>query len=301
MKSTLRKFSANTSANEAALLHRASSVVTIFVEGENDKRFFQNFLHRNIARIKPVDGRENMMMLLDKLRERLPNHVYCLADIDFDVVRDQVRNYPSLTYVSFESGKVGYEANDLESALFQTGALNKVLSYALNEQDLDESFDEWVDQFREKLRIAASYLGSTRVADLEMNHGRAVYTNILKINPHIWKDIFDPETQTVKKKDFRLAILRGVSQQDQSRSSDFFDLARQYEEAWGQSWGLCRGHDLMAMCTAFLQSLGVEFNSATPLEKMLAISCDLQMLANTKLGTLLKKFKTSDGKPIFSI
>jgi hypothetical protein len=301
MPSSLQAFSNRPGEviNRARMEHGASKVVTLVVEGKNDKKFFSSWLQPGVARIQEVGGREYLMNILDALTDKESKWIHCIADIDYDFVSGCDRDSEKLTYISFNKKTRSIEANDLDAAVFQTGALNKVLRYKLEPEQQTQDFDLWVENLREKIRVAGNYIGSLRLADQKLNPRRAVYMRAFQIEQH--PEIFDADKIEINQKKCRAVLLRGHDQQSVSRSEEFFEVASVEENRWCGTWALCRGHDLTSMLAMYLQQKTNRAYSRADLEGDLSLACEAAMISRMEFCKAIRSLTGFSGRRLFVI
>ena len=78
----------------ARMINSSNQKITIIVEGESDKIFFEQWLNDQNARIHFVEGKDYVYEVWENSLKRNFNSIICIVDIDYDKYLQQRFLYP---------------------------------------------------------------------------------------------------------------------------------------------------------------------------------------------------------------
>jgi hypothetical protein len=299
--STLRRFQCDAARviGQAKMIFSSSQRHTLIVEGEADLRLLRNWLNDKCARLEIVNGKDNVKAVWQKAKDLKFEPLYCLADLDYDLVADYRPIIDAkFVYVSMEGGQSAQdiECNDLESALIRSNAFTKVMAQKYSRSEVDiENFQDRVNALRESLRVASRNIGAFRAADL--CYQRRSRPSPIGGDFAISDVFFDQTTLKVDIDALAQSLLRS-SRSTRAAMEDVVDIANNLLSKFDSGWQLCRGHDLTTMLGSYLtERLGRKV-SAREVEEDLRMACELETLYQTRFGKRLRAIRGDLGEPL---
>ena len=243
----------------------AKRLCTVVVEGNNDKRMFENWLSG--CRLHDCKGKRSVVDVYKhyknnrKVYNTDASFMYFVVDLDFDLISNEcLIDDECFIYNSF-CHEQSY--NDMEPFLVSTPAFERVLS------NYDIKSDGGA--IRHKLRIASAVLGSFRAADFLIKRDEKLSNSVLNGLDvcHYFKegDIFvDPGS--VEKG------VEGFSNYNGMYAESLIEKARKLRNEHLDGWSLSRGHDLTEMLSLFLKGKGRRRCEIWEVESMLRQECE---------------------------
>lgn len=300
--STLQRYQrdAGRILTSAKMIFSSSKKQTFVVEGESDLRLLRNWLNEKYVRIEAVNGRDNVKQVWREAKEKKFLPMYCLADLDYDLVADNnLINDPQFVYVSRNGTGSAHEAetNDLESTLIKSRAFSKVMAQKIGSTLLNnDNFGTHVDQLREAIRAAASKIGAFRAADFRYRriNGKSPIGSNFEIT-----DVFFNEVTLEVDVDALVNSLLRSSRSTGYAMEEVITIAYRLLEEFESGWQLCRGHDLTEILSRHLSNQLNRRVQRKEVEEDLRMACELDTLYQTGFGNRLKEISKSLGVPIF--
>jgi hypothetical protein len=255
-----------------------SKKVWIIVEGNSDVKFLSHCFELDEFRYGFIsaNSKDHVLAALDELVQRGRSNFVCLVDVDLDfALRKVSRHHTRLCYVSLDEKNC--DCIDLESALFRTVALRKVLvEYELITFD---NASTQTEKFREAFRKAAAEIGAVRFALAKMDLRKQI------TDGHVLS-AFDASTQTLRQDDFLSAIIRLLPDHNHENFRANVTHAR---NKFGSAWQLCRGHDLSLLLADTISFKLNRTVASCHIERQLRIGCERDSFEVTLFGRSLRQ------------
>lgn len=103
--------------------------VNLIVEGENDVKIYKMIMKAEVVRIIRAFGKEKVKMVLNSLNDEKEHKVIGIVDSDFDNILGDSDNIDGLFKTDY---------HDIETTIFNSTALEKMLNVVCNEHRLKE-------------------------------------------------------------------------------------------------------------------------------------------------------------------
>lgn len=249
-------------------------VRTIVVEGDNDRRFFEQW--PSTCKFHVCNGKDLVVSVYKHYRKHYKNDagfMWFVVDIDFNEILGELIEDDCFMYNSLCSD---FSYNDMEVFLVNTPAFEKVLS------NFDIDMEE-AGCIRAKLRDASAILGSFRVSDFLIRRDNCLSRSVL--NGLEVRGYFNEKRLLVDPELIDRAI-RGSSGYGGLYSEDLINKARELRKIYSNSWSLSRGHDVTEMLRLFLEARKKRLDIVS-LEMMLRMACEKSYFEYSSVG---KKF-----------
>lgn len=217
------------------------TISTVIVEGDADQRFYSIFLTLSRCVIINAHGKQKAINVLRIIQSRKTKGVLCIVDDDYD----------TLMGVKIEDDNVVVtDTHDLETFLFSSGALKKLLSQPL-ETDHLIYLDELTTKTRQSLIRITKPLGFARW----MFASDCMDACINKV---ALKNVIDLSSQKMDVPSLIREIIK-INKDIQLEETDLLKKLESFMENDVDPWLLCRGHDLMGVLKIVYPSLYSKF------------------------------------------
>lgn len=288
--------------SEARMIHGASKRCTVVVEGDADFRFFGQWIDRDAACLKSVNGKTSVKSIWKEAKKRNFHSLICVTDLDYDAIlgTSPIQDECFL-YISFDPTTVekGGDCNDLESALIKSQALDKFLMQRLpiNLVTDDIGFASCVSSIREKLRVAASKFGAYRAAGqaFYFEHRRSPLGDF-----YLTDDFFNADKLELDKEELKKILMRS-SYTTKSDMEEVMERADRYFSKHRAGWGLCRGHDMCEMLAQHLTTIVSRRINPLEVESGLREAFETRMMEGAKFWNGLKVLQTKFERQLFRL
>jgi len=291
----------------ARMINSSNQKITIIVEGESDKIFFEQWLNDQNARIHFVEGKDYVYEVWENSLKRNFNSIICIVDIDYDKYLPVNKIFNDrFIYISLSkpNDKNSIECNDLESALIKSEALKKLCLNKFPSMFIrkNANLSNYINSLRTNLVNSAALLGSYRLINqIQYNICGQVYFESFKVD----EIFFDPRNNEIKLDQFKKYIESKICGDYQKE-----DLHGKAEKIYNEStnpWELARGHDMSEMLSIHLSYLNEKFStrskkryiSVYEVEQDLRMCFDGQMVKNTVFGKNIDQYQNKIGKKLF--
>lgn len=230
------------------------SITTIYVEGSSDTDIFNYIFDTLRVRIKPMQGKDNVMRAMKRLSSSKRERTIAIIDSDFDRITGKYDSYKD------DKSIFATDTHDIETMQFREKRLFQVRpeDYA-NLKKIEENGMTLEGVWRRIFEIC-SMIGKVRLMSQEKNLGLPITNDVMKEIEKVRKDILIT-LRTVGKKqtiDFYFSeFLKYCSKLRQKRTgiNNSFEpvysdeeLRKYYEEYKDKEydiWQLCNGHDMV--------------------------------------------------------
>ena len=274
--------------SQAIQLFKSSNKKTLVVEGKSDSKFFHQWMDPSSdVRVIDVDGKENVEAVyrLWVRDQRSKNDcLYLVADVDYDfIVNNKIKFNDDCFLYNFyckSSNKPLY--NDLESFLFNTSALEKLLVNYLTSKDEASLVRDQIEQL-------SKVIGCYRAANEILSIGQRT-TIIDGLNLVEFCEI----------KNFKFNIL---SFKDRLKSysprkldlDEFYEKATELNSSSQPKWFFSRGHDITEILALYLTEKTGKNIYSNSVELNLRLAANIQTFKKSTVGEQLIHLTTRDG------
>lgn len=281
--SSLKRFKRNPVylLSTAIQMYRSKGIITLVVEGYNDKNFISQWDCRKVR----FEGFEGKPFVLHAYAEYLKNpasrqsgHVAIfLADLDYDVVAgNSVISKDNFIYNSHCKKGGGVHYNDMECYLVNTRALNKILSNLSLDNDPNTT-----SSIRDKLELASRKIGRYRAADEIIQKKLSLRSSVL--NGASLETFFNAEELIFDEECF----LKSMPSWSKNNLyiPELIEEADSVDRSFPSKWSLSRGHDVTEMLALHLTYLVKKFEVRQPrVEELLRVGCEQHEYFSSPVG-----------------
>ncbi len=241
--------------------------VIILVEGDSDSRFYKNYFHKKICKIKfPMGGnnnKANAIKTLEKLTEE-DYKVIALLDADFDHLEKKKLLYDTLFLT---------DTHDLETMILSTNALEKII----NESDNSNKLAEMKEPIVQILLRTGKWIGYIRWFNKQENYALKFssldYGKFIKLGSAQIDIDLNKLVDNIKNKSTRPDI----------KNNDFIEQIKQLFDKSYDLWQVCNGHDLVKILFFILFKQNGKDNVIADFEKNIRLSYETNQFLKTKL------------------
>lgn len=268
----------------ALQMYRSKKIITIIVEGPNDKRFLSQWIGKDSnARFEGLEGKalveEIYKESLTKTFESFKFTCY-FADVDYDFVLGKSLLIDKFfVYNAYLDDLKVTQFNDLETFLINTNALEKLLA----NHDIETSASI---SFRVDLEKASRDIGKLRVADIILQKKEKLQNSIL--NSLDISTIHVPKSLTIDEK--RLKALMPRWSNYPHFVDNLIELSEKVDKDNPAKWSLSRGHDITEIIALYMDSIGKKGFSKEKVELLLRSGCELNEYNTSPMGCKIKIF-----------
>lgn len=278
--STLRPFATSTNAiiSTARQIYGSKKYVTIVVEGSNDEKFLRQWMKKGAsARFAGYDGKELVYAVYHESQNQINFPKECfifVVDVDFDGFTQNIINDDRFIYNAYCFRKNAVCYNDIETFLFSTPALEKVLvSYGVAA--------ECADELRGKIENATKFFGAFRLADIQIQKEKGKCNSILNgIEILSYVDIGSLE---VNIKTFKTDLPKWAGYTE--LSTLLIERAEDYIDKYPGNWAYSRGHDITLLLCEYINFTKKLHLQQIHIEQNLRLACERDWYLKSPMGT----------------
>lgn len=288
--SSLRKYQKEPKyvLSQAIQLFKSSRKKTLVVEGESDYKFFHQWMDPSSdIRVVDVDGKENIESLYKlwvRDQKNKNNCLYLVADVDYDfIVYNKIKfndDYFLYNFYCKSSNKPIY--NDLESFLFNTSALEKLLVNYLIPKDQTSLVR---DQIEKLTRVLGCYRAANEI--LSVGEKKTIIDGLNLI-----------EFCEISRFSFNVSDFKDRLKQYSPRKLDldeFYDKVDELNSSIQPKWFFSRGHDITEILSLYLtEKIGKNIHPKS-IELNLRLAANIQTFKKSTVGEQLVNLTTRDG------
>ncbi len=256
-------------ANEIRMKRNIIDKSFLLVEGDDDCRFFRNFIDKNKCQLKQVEGKPNVITTVQKLNESNTEGVLAIVDADFDNLNNT--NYPGNIILT--------DTHDIETMISKTKAFNKIIYEYADEQSI-ESFEKRIsNKLKDIILNSASIIGFLRwISQREKL--------MLQFRDIEFEYFINERTLEVEIDSLILHVLAN-SNKSTIDKYDLHDLYTDLDKNQIDKWQIASGHDFVKIVNLGLKRVfGYRRNlllSPQDIERILRVSYTYDELKKTYL------------------
>lgn len=222
-------------ANRIRLARDAHAGAFLIVEGEDDKRLFQQFIDRAACKIQIAHGKPNLLEALKILEEDGFRGVLAIADADFSRLDHLLLHSPNLLWT---------DTHDLETMLLRSPALERLLVELGDEAKLQAARARYGVDLRLPLLLAGARVGYLRW--LSGGEGMGLLFDDLPFEGMLARNSIDLDDTAL------LQTLQNRSRKSVLIAAEIQQKVSLLEALEPDPWQLCCGHDLVRILSCAL-------------------------------------------------
>ncbi|MCI0486402.1 MAG: DUF4435 domain-containing protein [Blastocatellia bacterium] len=250
----------------------------LIVEGDKDSRFFRNHIEPNQCRTVPANGKDNAIKALDILERESFKGVLSIVDTDFDFVEGKLPASQNLLFT---------DHHDLEIMLFNSQALEKVLTQFGSAEKIDKFQEQYKKDIRTVLLEAGRTIGYLRWLSLQQNLG----LDFEGLSYGGFLDVSSLEVDALK----LIKVVKNHSQKHALDETEILNDLQGLISVTHDDLHICCGHDLSAILSiALRKALGsnkADDVRAEMLEKFFQLSFEASIFSATRLYASIRRWE----------
>lgn len=292
--SSLRKYQKDPKhvISNAVHLFRSSQKKTLVVEGVSDYKFFHQWMDpKSDIRVVDVDGKENVeevYKLWLKSHKNINDCLYLVADVDYDfIINNKLKIIDDCFLYNFYCKSSNRPLfNDLESFLFNTSALEKLLVNYLIQKDQSQLIRDQVEQLT---KIIGCYRAANEI--LSVGNKKTIIDGLNLLEFCEFKS-FSFDVTTFKER------LKSYSPRKLDLD-EFYDKADELYSSTQPKWFFSRGHDITEILSLYLSAKIGKNIHPTAIELNLRLAANIQTFKKSTVGVQLTNLIVKDGLKFF--
>lgn len=263
----------------------------VFVEGETDFALFSSFFNDARCKVKRVNGKDNVLQVVDLLLNSGEELCVAIVDADFWHIEDKQPPHVNI-YVT--------DTHDIETQIFMSPALEKICRELFPSVETQGIIDN-LPNIRKQIMSVASTMAIIRLANHKFNLRICFYIDKENSTTIDWESAINIQRFTV---DFE-RLLKIVCRDDYSQIHRIRGPIRECCKNKYKLSELCNGHDVIFVTLLFLKHNGRKQEckalSTKNLEKMLRLAYEGNYFRETELYRNLLSWQKTSGMEILKI
>jgi Protein of unknown function (DUF4435) len=246
----------------------------LLVEGSSDKVFYERFIDKIVCQVVVMEGKIQVIGVLDILDRSSFDGVVAIVDADFDRLKDSVAESVNLLRT---------DTHDLETMLIDSPALDKVIA----EYGSEEKIPKLQLDVRTSLVEAGIFIGYLRWVS-QCDRRNLTFSD-LKFNKFI-------DEQTLQIDEYKL--IEAVKNKSQALSLKTEDLQQRIADEKNKGfnpWQVCCGHDLVEILALGLRkAIGTMSVDSDSLERSLRLAYEEVYFWKTQLWVNIRQWESNN-------
>lgn len=273
-------------ASRIRMMRAAHAGSFLLVEGEDDKKLFQQLIDQAACRVQIAYGKPNLLAALEILERDGFQGLLAIADADFDWLDDRVPHSPNLLWT---------DTHDIETMLLRSPAFERVLTELGEDTKLSASRATHGEDLRACLLACGVPIGFLRWLSARDQMG--LLFEELPVEKILVRGALVVDRHAL------LNVLQGRSRKSVLDAADIWSRVATLEGLAPSPWLLCCGHDLVrllshALCRHFGSNKESDVTPAR-LEKDLRLAYDRADFERTALCVAILRWE--EAHPPFAI
>ena len=130
----------------------------LLVEGESDKKFFNNLIDKNSCKIEFIKGKDNVLCAMKQINSQGIKGVVAIVDSDFENILGNSSEGENIFTT---------DTHDIETLIVKTDTIDKILNEYSNIERVKSSESEWKTLLINKVVNVAAILGALRLVSIK--------------------------------------------------------------------------------------------------------------------------------------
>lgn len=263
----------------------------LFVEGDTDIALFSNFIDGKNCLIRMVKGRDNVLKLIDIVEASGEDCCLAIVDADFWHIEKKVPQSKNILLT---------DTHDIETMIFKTVALDKVLSEYITNDKL-ESLQKKYPNLRLPILSVAYRMAIIRWVSHFHKLGINFYADQFKTQTIEWEPAINIDKFEVDfEKLLDIVCSDNYGSKMKLRPQIYACIQTKYD-----FYEFCNGHDVIYITLLFMRRRGrrrdVEGLTTKSLERMFRLAYEAGFFKETALYASMVQWQQAKGTTILKI
>jgi hypothetical protein len=248
------------------------------VEGKSDIRLFRKLLKHDRLKIESIDGKKDLVKVMEELSVEIPEKILAICDADQDHLSGSINTYEDISvFVT--------DYHDAETLMINSPSLEAFI----NEYSANDKMEQFSDELSNKVFDAAYTLGLLRW----INHSEELNLKFRGLNFNEFIDVTNFSINFDLDSLLQILFLRSKSKSEDVTVEVLKDKIQEYKNKGACKFQVCCGHDLTNIIAIVYRNrwASLETNmDKNKVESSLRLGYRHEFFANTNLAIQLNAF-----------